>query len=144
MTTITIDHGGVVVLDPMHADLSEADRGRVIDAAIGARMDCDDDKLPEGIDHAGVFVTTGLGDGRYPVYADVNGTPWRRNARRADHRACGHGVHASEGRPRTVVAGRRLDRDGGGRHGRPPRIRRSSNDGRSSPIPRGDDQLHSG
>jgi hypothetical protein len=59
----------------MYADLSDADRGRLIDAGIGARMDCDDDNLPEGIDHAGVFVTTGLGDGRYPVYADVMELP---------------------------------------------------------------------
>jgi len=68
---VFVDHGGVVVLDPEYAELSDGDRDRVIDASTGATLDCDDDNLPPGMDHIGVFVSTGLGDGRYPVYADL-------------------------------------------------------------------------
>lgn len=70
-----VDHGGVVVADPMYADLSDADQERVLGAAVGATLDCDDGDLPNGMDHVAVFVPTGLGDGRYPVYVDLTELP---------------------------------------------------------------------
>jgi hypothetical protein len=73
---VFVDHGGVVVLDPMYADLSDEDRERVIGASVaGARLDCNDDNLPDGLDHIGAYVPTGLGDGHYPIYADVMEVP---------------------------------------------------------------------
>lgn len=73
---VFVDHGGVAVLDPMYVELSEADSERVMGASVaGARLDCNDEQLPEGVDHVGAFVPTGLGDGRYPIYADVVEVP---------------------------------------------------------------------
>src|SRR5271157_2382525 len=72
---VWVDHGGVAGLDPMYVDLSDGDSERLIETSVGAKLDCDDDNLPEGMDHVGVYVTTGLGDGRYPVCADVTELP---------------------------------------------------------------------
>ena len=78
---VFVDHGSVVVLDPMYADVSEKDQERFLEARTGAKIDCDDDNMPEGTDHIGVWVSTGMGDGRYPVYADLIEVPgaggWR-------------------------------------------------------------------
>ncbi len=78
---VFVDHGSVVVLDPMYADVSEKDEERFLAADSGAKIDCDDDDMPEGTDHIGVWVGTGMGDGRYPVYADLIEVPgaggWR-------------------------------------------------------------------
>jgi hypothetical protein len=80
---VFVDHGSVVVLDPMYADVSDKDQERFLEALeerAGVRIDCDED-LPEGIDHIGVWIGTGIGDGRYPVYADLIEVPgaggWR-------------------------------------------------------------------
>jgi len=72
---VFVDHGSVVVLDPMYADVSEKDQERFLEARTGAKIDCDDDNMPEGTDHIGVWVSTGMGDGRYPVYADLIEVP---------------------------------------------------------------------
>jgi hypothetical protein len=72
---VCVDHGGVVVLDPMYAELSDEDTERTCDAEVGVTLDCGDDNMPEGIDHIGVYVSTGFGDGRYPIYADVMTVP---------------------------------------------------------------------
>ena len=71
---VFIDLGGLTVLDPLYADLSDQDREAIEDADAGCRLDCDEENLPEG-GHMGVYVTTGLGDGTYPVYADVIEVP---------------------------------------------------------------------
>jgi hypothetical protein len=70
-----VDHGGVCVIDQLYAEISPQDNERIMDAEIGAKLDCQDDNLPTGMDHIGVWVHTGLGDGRYPVYADVTTVP---------------------------------------------------------------------
>jgi hypothetical protein len=54
---VFVDHGSVVVLDPMYADVSEKDQERFQEARTGAKIDCDDDNMPEGTDHIGVWVT---------------------------------------------------------------------------------------
>jgi hypothetical protein len=72
---VYVDHGGVVVIDPEYVDLSDADRDRMVGAGSGAPMDCDEENLPPGFDHMGVYAPTGLGDGHYPVYADLMDVP---------------------------------------------------------------------
>jgi hypothetical protein len=47
----------------------------VINAAPGATLTCGDERLPPESDHIGVWVATGLGDGQYPVYADMLDLP---------------------------------------------------------------------
>jgi hypothetical protein len=68
---VFVDHGGVVVVDPMYAELSAGDQERIIEASAGAHLDCGEEDLDEISGHVGAFVATGLGDGRYPIYADV-------------------------------------------------------------------------
>jgi len=72
--SVYVDHGGVAIVDPQFVDLSDRDGEAVIGASVGATLDCGED-LPEGIDHVGAFVASGLGDGRYPVYADLVDVP---------------------------------------------------------------------
>lgn len=72
---VYVDHGGVAVVDPMYVELSEGDSERILGASPGAPLDCAEDNLPKGFDHMGVYVTTGLGDGHYPIYADVVEVP---------------------------------------------------------------------
>jgi hypothetical protein len=75
---VYVDHGGVVVLDPVYADLSDGDRDALVDpapdAGAGAQLGCGEENLPES-GHMGVFVSTGLGDGEYPVYAELIDVP---------------------------------------------------------------------
>jgi hypothetical protein len=75
---VYVDHGGVVVVDPLYADLSDTDRDALVDpapdAGAGAQLDCGEENLP-GSGHVGVFIPTGLGDGEYPVYAELIDVP---------------------------------------------------------------------
>ncbi|HXW58289.1 MAG TPA: hypothetical protein VEJ23_02295 [Solirubrobacteraceae bacterium] len=70
---VYIDHGGVALVDPLYAELSDADREAILTADPAVRLDCDEENLPEG--GLGLYVATGLGDGSYPVYADVIDVP---------------------------------------------------------------------
>lgn len=72
---VWVDHGGVAVVDPMYTDITDTDQQGIIGAEVGAPVDCGEDNFPPGFDHIGVYVTTGLGDGHYPVYADVIAVP---------------------------------------------------------------------
>jgi hypothetical protein len=66
-----VDHGGVCVLDPLFAEITEDDNDRICEARPGTQLNCGEER----IEHVGVYVTTGLGDGSYPVYADVIEVP---------------------------------------------------------------------
>ncbi len=66
---VLVDHGGVAVVDPVFVDTSDDDVERFCGAGAGSTLNCG-----EGLD-VGVYVTTGLGDGHYPVYADVQRLP---------------------------------------------------------------------
>ena len=72
---VLVDHGGVAIVDQLYVEISEADEQRIGGGGISATLDCDDDNLPDGFDGVGVFVATALGDGRYPVYADLVEVP---------------------------------------------------------------------
>jgi len=71
---VYVDHGGIAVVDPLFAVLSDRDREAILDAGPACQLDCDEANLPEG-GHMGVYVATGLGDGTYPVYADTVDVP---------------------------------------------------------------------
>jgi hypothetical protein len=67
---VPVDHGGVTILDPLYAEIDEDDNERICSSGHqGARLEC-----AEGQD-VGVYVATGLGDGRYPVFADIIEVP---------------------------------------------------------------------
>ncbi|MGO8906625.1 MAG: hypothetical protein ACLQMH_13520 [Solirubrobacteraceae bacterium] len=71
---VFIDHGGVAIVDPEYVELSDQDREAIMGADAGVPLDCDEENLPES-GHVGAYLTTGLGDGRYPIYADVVDVP---------------------------------------------------------------------
>jgi hypothetical protein len=73
---VWVDHGGVAIVDQMYVDISDEDEKRILDGWTGALLDCGDaERLPDGVDNAGVWAATGLGDGRYPVYVDLTEVP---------------------------------------------------------------------
>jgi hypothetical protein len=90
---VIVEHGGVAILDHLYTVISDEDEERILGAGVdGARLDClidfeqgsdpadtdapsDEPERPDWVDHVGVWVPTGLGDGRYPVYADVAQIP---------------------------------------------------------------------
>lgn len=66
---VGVDHGGVAIVDPEFVGISDLDQEKIMDARVGTDLDC------ETAETVGVFVATGLGDGVYPVYADVVDVP---------------------------------------------------------------------
>ncbi len=74
---VSVDTGGLVVLDQIHAKLSDEDHQRIMASDVpGTTVDCGDKGLHPRAGQIGAFVHTGIGDGRYPVYAEVADVPW--------------------------------------------------------------------
>src|SRR5262249_48624356 len=67
----TVDHGGLVVIDPEYVDISVEDGKRIMRAEAGCHLDCEENEFGP----VGAYVTSGLGDGRYPISAGVVEVP---------------------------------------------------------------------
>lgn len=70
---VSADDGVLAIVDRQHAVMSTADEDEMSGADLAG--DCGYGTLPAGVEDVGVWSTTGLGFGRYPVYVDVIDTP---------------------------------------------------------------------
>jgi hypothetical protein len=74
--SVWVDHGRVVVCDPVYVDVSEADEKKLPDGGDCLRLDLGDTERPGRPPHLAVAVASGFGDGYFPViveYAEVDG-----------------------------------------------------------------------
>jgi hypothetical protein len=73
---VAVDHGRIVICDPLFVDASDRDETQLVEGGDVVHLDFDDTDVPGSPDHLGVAVQSGFGDGHYPVYierAEVEG-----------------------------------------------------------------------